>query len=781
MKFLTAISLLFLMAACTPGPDEMSTPVKVEIADTADGYLLMRGGEPYTVNGAGMGRDDIERFAGHGGNSIRTWSTANDYQDTGALLDEAQAHGVTVALGLSMTAERHGFDYDDPDAVAAQLADIRKEVLKYKDHPALLLWLVGNELNHSYSNPAVWDAVNDVATMIHELDPNHPVTTPLSGFKPDVIAAVEARAPALDFISFQLYGNLFGLPDRIAESGFDKPFMVTEWGTIGYWEMEKTTWGAPVELTSSEKADVFLRAQREVLAKFEGQLLGSYAFLWGQKQERTPTWFGLLTEDGEETEAVDVMHYVWTGAWPENRTPRVISIRLDGKGYKENVVLTAGGSYAATFDVVDPDGDALTWHWEVKPESESAKAGGDREERLPNLEGLLAAPDASTTTITVTSPGKYRLFAYASDGRGHAAHANIPFLVDAGNGTVSVRQSADALLGGESLAVAYSGFREGQHPDRGNGAVNPGDAEILEDLEILVGHGFRLIRMYDSGENTAATLGLIREHRIPIKVLLGIWLDAEISNHEGCPWLDEPIPDEKLAANAVKNAEEIGRGIDLANEYADVVIAVNVGNEVLVDWNDHMVPLERVIGYVRRVKAAVEQPVTVADNYEWWKRDGARLAAEVDFIGVHTYPVWESRPIGEALAYTIENVAGVRAALPGKPMAVLEAGWATTATEFGERANETDQLRYFNEMKAWAAVANTTLFWFEAFDEPWKGDENDPHGAEKHWGLFFVDRTPKLVFRERLRADQPTFLPDQASAAVIGEAARRGAARQGKL
>jgi exo-beta-1,3-glucanase (GH17 family) len=748
MKNLFAITLLFLVTACSPELDNAGSPIKVEIVRTDSGFQLLRGGEPYVIRGAGMGRNDIARFARHGGNSIRTWSTANDYQDTKELLDAAQAHGVTVALGLSMTAERHGFDYDDPDVVEAQLAKVREEVIKYKDHPALLFWLVGNELNHSYSNPKVWNAVNEVAQMIHDLDPNHPVTTPLSGFKPDVIAEIRARAPAIDFISFQLYGSLFGLPDRVAETGFDAPFMVTEWGTIGYWEMEKTSWGTPVELTSSEKADIFLRAYDEVLAPLQGQLIGSYVFLWGQKQERTPTWFGLLTEAGEVTEAVDVMHFIWTGSWPDNRTPHVDAMLLNGKSYKQSVVLEAGKTYDAIFEVTDLEGDSLTYHWEVKPESESQKSGGDREERLPNLDGLLSDPAARETTITVSSPGKYRLFAYAYDGQGHAAHANIPFLVD-GEDKAAFRQSPDDLLVGESLAVAYSGFREGQHPDRGSGAVNPSDAEILEDLRILVDHGFRLIRMYDSGENTAATLRLIRQHDIPLRVLLGIWLDAEISNHEGCPWLDEPIPEEKLAANKLRNAAEIKRGIDLANEYGDEVVAVNVGNEALVDWNDHMVPLERVIGYVRQVRAAIEQPVTVADNYEWWKRDGAPLAAEIDFIGVHTYPVWEDKPIGEALAYTIENVEGVHAALPGKPIVILEAGWATTATEFGGRANEADQQRYFQEMKDWAADTNTTLFWFEAFDEPWKGDENDPHGAEKHWGLFFVDRTPKLVLRNR--------------------------------
>ena len=310
----------------------------------------------------------------------------------------------------------------------------------------------------------------------------------------------------------------------------------------------------------------------------------------------------------------------------------------------------------------------------------------------------------------------------------------------------SISQSPGDLLAGEVMAVAYSGFREGQHPDRGDGAANPSDAEILEDLEILVAHDFKLIRLYDTGENSVTTLELIREHNLPIQVLLGMWLRAEISNHEGCPWLDEPIPDEELAANKLANRAEIERGIDLANEFDDIVVAVNVGNEALVEWNDHMVPLENVIDYVRRVKSAIEQPVTVADNYEWWIEDGAPLAAEVDFLGIHTYPAWEEKTIDEALPYTIDNMERVAAALPDKPMAILEAGWATTAVEFGDQASEANQARHYRELHDWATAANITVFFFEAFDEPWKGDPNNPQGAEKHWGLFFVDRTPKLVF-----------------------------------
>lgn len=319
---------------------------------------------------------------------------------------------------------------------------------------------------------------------------------------------------------------------------------------------------------------------------------------------------------------------------------------------------------------------------------------------------------------------------------------------------VNAVQSADewqptsALLDGEVMAVAYSGFREGQHPDRGDGAANPSANEILEDLQILVANDFELIRLYDSGDNSRTTLELIREHKLPIRVLLGMWLQAEFSNHEGCPWLDEPIPDRELAANALLNKAELARGIELSNEFADIVVAVNVGNEALVEWNDHMVPLESVIEYVRTVKSSISQPVTVADNYEWWIEDGAPLAAELDFIGVHTYPAWEEKTIDEALPYTIDNMERVRAALPGRPLAILEAGWATTAVEFPEQASNQNQTRYFNELNDWATQSNVTVFFFEAFDEPWKGDPGNLSGAEKHWGLFFVDRTPKPAMKQ---------------------------------
>jgi exo-beta-1,3-glucanase (GH17 family) len=311
-----------------------------------------------------------------------------------------------------------------------------------------------------------------------------------------------------------------------------------------------------------------------------------------------------------------------------------------------------------------------------------------------------------------------------------------------------IEQGADDLLCGTTKAVCYSGFRAGHHPDRGDGAVNPSDAEVLEDLQILSRDGnFGLIRLYDSQINSEAVLRLIEANDLDIKVLLGAWLDAEVSN-PGCPWHPEPYSDEVLASNKQSNGEEIDRAIRLAKQYPEIVVAVAVGNEALVDWNDHMVPAGSVIEYVRTVKGAIDQPVTVADNYNWWANHGQALAAELDFVSVHIYPLWEGKDIDEAMEFGIANMQAVRDALPDSQLVITEAGWASSANEFGARANEEKQRQYYNDLFVWAEKMNITTFYFEAFDESWKGDPGNPAGAEKHWGIFTEDRKTKRVMRD---------------------------------
>ena len=423
--------LIFPLSQAWASQMSSTRPIPVEIVKTDVGYQLLRGGHPYQIRGAGMDTNEIANLARIGGNSLRTWVVGSEELNARQLLDEAAEYGVTVALCLDLEPERHGFDYDDEDAVARQLEYARREVTKYKDHPALLFWIIGNELNHSYTNPRVFNAINEISEMIHAVDENHPTTAALSGFSGEMLAVIEERAPDLDFLSFQLYGALDSLPQQISDTAFDKPFMVTEWGATGHWEVRTTAWGAPVEMTSSEKAQRFLQRYESVIAANSAQIIGSYVFLFGQKQERTPTWYGMLLEDGAITESIDVMQYVWTGEWPENRAPSVTGLVLDGKASDHDVTVKAGGEYEARVLAGDENKDALTYRWVVMRESQATEEGGDPEV----VPAIVEVPKRDTGNgslhlVAPAEPGAYRLFVYVYDGDGRAGHANLPFLVD---------------------------------------------------------------------------------------------------------------------------------------------------------------------------------------------------------------------------------------------------------------------------------------------------------------------------------------------------------------
>jgi hypothetical protein len=228
-----------------------------------------------------------------------------------------------------------------------------------------------------------------------------------------------------------MYADIINLPRYLRETGWNGPYMVTEWGATGHWEVSKTGWGAPIENDSTVKADAYKKRYETVIAPDHKQCLGSYVFLWGQKQERTPTWYGMFLATGEETATIDALHYVWNGSWPANRSPRVEGTWLDGKTAGQSIHMKAGQTYTAKIAASDADMDTLTYSWEVMEESTDLKNGGDFESRPKTLAGLIQDPKSAEIHLEAPGkPGPYRLFAYAFDGKGHAAHANIPFYVD---------------------------------------------------------------------------------------------------------------------------------------------------------------------------------------------------------------------------------------------------------------------------------------------------------------------------------------------------------------
>jgi hypothetical protein len=404
-------------------------PIPVTLERDGDRFYLQRGGEPYEVRGAGIEFGDKALFAARGGNSFRTWRTDNGAQTGQEVLDEALALGLTVVMCIEIIPERKGFDYDDEEAVRGQFEYARGEVLKYKDHPALLAWMIGNEPNLHFENPKIFDAINDIAMMIDEVDPNHPTTTALAGFNGRLATLIETRAPALDFLSIQMYGDIVNLPRYIEEIGFEKPFMVTEWGSIGHWEVDSTAWDAPIEQNSTAKAENYRLSHEIAIASNPKQIIGNYVFYWGQKQERTPTWYGMFLEDGQGTAAVDIMQYLWTGAWPEDRAPEISDITLDQRSAADSVTLGPGQVVEATVASRDPEGGPLDWRWVLMEESRATQTGGDKEQVPEEIPGRLEGAAGRAVLRAPEEPGAYRLFVYTEDQGGNAAHANFPFRV----------------------------------------------------------------------------------------------------------------------------------------------------------------------------------------------------------------------------------------------------------------------------------------------------------------------------------------------------------------
>ncbi len=296
---------------------------------------------------------------------------------------------------------------------------------------------------------------------------------------------------------------------------------------------------------------------------------------------------------------------------------------------------------------------------------------------------------------------------------------------------------------GKGRAICYSGFREGQNP----GGTYPSYAEIKEDLLLLSGH-WKYLRLFDCDLHAQTVIEVIRQENLDFKVLLGAYITAEMNNFN-CPWNGGVYSEEQLEKNKKENLDRIDKLIVLANQHPDIIFALSVGNEACVEWTDHYVPENKVVEYVKRVKKGAKQPVTFCENYLPWLFKLDKLAGEVDFISIHTYPVWEYKHISESLDYTKENYEAVARKFPGKPVVITEAGWATNSNGRGinpENVNEDYQKTYFDKLMQWADKEQVLTFFFEAFDEYWKGSP-EPFEPEKHWGLFKIDRTPKLAVK----------------------------------
>lgn len=375
-----------------------------------------------------------------------------------------------------------------------------------------------------------------------------------------------------------------------------------------------------------------------------------------------------------------------------------------------------------------------------------------------------------------------------------------------GGGVVSVAPPTGAVittnqrvLPAEYLArqaVAYSPFRTGSRDSETITATM-----VEEDLGLLVQGNFRLIRLFDSSDKVAKlVLDVIADNGLDVKVQLGAYVNT-------FKYVANPYTVEDIKAG---NQRELDRAVALATDpkYRDIILAVSVGNETMVNWS--VVPIDPadMAGYIKNVRDRVTQPVTTDDNFLFFTNPIPKVITDqIDFAAIHTYPnidtqfpqsdlYWDWKQLGvsagpaRAQAMMDASIVETRRqyqlvrdsldsmGLNAMPIAVTETGW--NAVDKGAqrfRAHPVNQKMYFERLDTWRVEGRVgpgpaNIFYFEAFDEPWKqGDDG--------WGLFNVQRKARYVIQNLYpqtlwestaltEADALYFLPPTINAPFTG-------------
>lgn len=402
-----------------------------KIVEKNGAFELYVDGVKTYIKGVG-GTNRIDLAAQNGANAFRTWGGNVESVKKDVAL--AAANKMYIMQGIWLTKDRKS--YLDETYKNKMRSEIRLLAETFKDDPNILIWGLGNEIDHEEqaNTAAAWKFVDELAQIIKSIDKRHLVATVIT-HNQKALDSIAAYTKNLDLVGINSYGAIAELEELVNESNYKGAYLVTEWGPTGWWETTKTSWGAPIEQTSEEKRLVYEnRYNNYILAS--KRCLGSFVFLWGQKEERTPTWFSMFVENnvvglplkGEKTPMVEAMERVWKGIELKQTAPVVEKMTIDGKLPVESVTVKAGKWFEGKVTVADKENNQLTYHWEILKEATVLGSGGSYEPRPERVGSVITTKNASCTS-SVSEPGNYRLYVHISDNTGFVSTANVPFQI----------------------------------------------------------------------------------------------------------------------------------------------------------------------------------------------------------------------------------------------------------------------------------------------------------------------------------------------------------------
>mgnify|MGYP003294129575 CR=1 FL=1 len=419
--------ILGLLAAGFSLPSHAQEPVQVKVVRSEGRYAIKAGDREIFVKGVG-GTNNLDVAAANGANACRTWGgNASEIRRT---IEAASASGMYIMQGIWLPKEQEL--YSNSEWKAKMLQECRNLAREFRGDPNILIWGIGNEieLDKGAGAAEAWRFVDEIAREMRAIDPYHLYSTVIS-YNKDALDAIARYAPSLDIVGINCYGGIDTLAETVRCSEYDGPYMVTEWGPTGWWEIDQTSWGAPLEQTSEEKRRVYEERYRIIAS--DPACTGSFCFLWGQKEERTPTWFCMFVEhdveglplNGEKTPMVEAMERCWTGREPARVAPVIGGITAGRRLPGESATFAAGQKIRFAVEAKDRDKDIDRYVWEVLREATVTATGGAWEPR-PDRVGEVHTTSSPSIRLTFDEPGNYRVYVYVLDKAGFASTANIP-------------------------------------------------------------------------------------------------------------------------------------------------------------------------------------------------------------------------------------------------------------------------------------------------------------------------------------------------------------------
>ena len=427
-KIFLNFTFIALVSLLTSVVDAQEKGIKI-IEKDGRFHLMIDGVDTYIKGVGGTNRLDIA--AANGANAFRTWGGSVE----NAKRDHARATELNMYVMQGIGLPKDSAQYNNEQFKERTRASVRALAEALKDEPNLLVWGIGNEIEHGTANtPAAWKFVNELALLIKSVDSRHLVSTVIS-HNAKALNLIAEFAPDLDVVGVNSYGSISQLEKMVNDSKWKGAYIITEWGPTGWWETTRTQWRAPIEQTSEEKRIVYEDRYNNYI-KNPPRCLGSFVFLWGQKEERTPTWFSMFVESnvnglplkGEKTPMVEAMERVWTGKEPAQTAPVVHGIFINNTKPVENIIVKAGATFEGRVDATDREGDQMTYVWEILKEATVTASGGAYEPR-PDRTDNVHTTSINSLKSSISESGEYRLYVYILDGTGFVSTANAPFLV----------------------------------------------------------------------------------------------------------------------------------------------------------------------------------------------------------------------------------------------------------------------------------------------------------------------------------------------------------------